>query len=69
MLLNCFIYESAFFLEALFGFAFSVLPALSTFLVVERFILALIAFLFLETPYDFLHCFPFLDFLSPFPMQ
>jgi hypothetical protein len=62
-------YASAFFLTARFAFgAASAVADVSTFLEVDLFNLAFMAFLLLVTPKEPIVRFPFFDFLSPRPM-
>ena len=63
-------YASAFFFViVLFAFTGASAVVATGFLDAVLFNLALIAFLFLELPYEPLATFPLLDFLSPFPIQ
>lgn len=67
---NCFIVYSSFFFATLRAFGFDASPAaFAGFLLAVLFNLALIFLRFLETPNDPFERFPFLDFLSPLPIE
>jgi hypothetical protein len=69
MLLNCFMFYSAFFLAGVLFFAGVAVASAESFLEVALFKRALIAFLLLVTPKEPIVRFPFLLFLSPLPMN